>query len=99
MSDRARERQRHTERGQLVVRVSPCLHARRVLSQSIHNDSVTLFAVRHQIILLHPRPAPNAHTLRPCASDTRLQRYHSRLLARNSALQTARPKSRTIAFL
>lgn len=103
----AREsREVEKERGadRWVVRVSPCLDGRRVLSQSIHTDSARLLYTELPYCHLETRPGPplhtHTHTPGPCASDTRLRRYHSCHLARVSALQTtARPKSRTIAFL
>ena len=54
-----------------VVRVSPCLDGRRVLSQSIHTDSARLLYTRLPYCHLETRPGPqHTHPPRPCASLT-----------------------------
>lgn len=61
----AREPQGRRERGEgrWVVRVSPCLNGRRVLSQSIHTDSARLLLTRLPYYChLETRPGPPIHT-------------------------------------
>jgi hypothetical protein len=48
---RAWKRGEERQRGQQVVRVSPCLNARRVLSQSIHTDFAVFCTLNRDTIL------------------------------------------------
>jgi hypothetical protein len=60
----SREAQREGSR-QVVVRVSPCLNGRRVLSQSIHTVSAAVLCIPncHTVFSKHVQ-APNTHTCR-----------------------------------
>jgi hypothetical protein len=72
-----RQRQRQIERAAGVESFSLLARSSRALAEYsqrlCHPPSTALEYPLHTT----PPPAPNAHTLGPCASDTRLQRYHS----------------------